>query len=557
MNRKWWKETVVYQIYPRSFYDSNGDGIGDLRGIIKKINYLCELGVGVIWLSPIFTSPNEDMGYDISDYHGIANEFGTLKDFDELVTRLHKSGIKLILDLVVNHSSDEHPWFIESRSSKKNSKRDYYIWRDGKNGKEPNNWASFFNSSVWEYDKLTNQYYLHLFSKKQPDLNWQNENVRKEIYDIMNWWLDRGIDGFRLDTITLIDKKDGLPDSKKEASVSEYVFDNTMFANRPRVHIYLKEMYKKVFEGKDIMVVGEAPFVNANTASEYVNEDKKKLNMIIDFDMMDIDSGTAGKWEIVNYDLLKLKKIITRWQTSLPNGWNSLYWSNHDQPRVVSRFGEDKKYHKRSAKMLAILLHMLRGTPFIYQGEEIGMTNMPFKSVKDLRDIESLKFYNERINMSKSKNDAWNSILKKGRDNSRTPLQWNNSRNAGFTSGKPWIKINPNYKNINIDVNLKDKDSIFNFYRRIIKMRKDNPIMVYGSYKPLLEKNKNIIAYLREYNNIKWLIIINFYNSEIETKLPPNYIIKDELISNILEKARIKSNIITLAPYEARVFIVE
>lgn len=557
MNRSWWKETVVYQVYPRSFYDSNGDGIGDLHGLIEKIDYLCELGVGVIWLNPIYTSPNDDMGYDISDYRGIMNEFGTLEDFDELVFKLHKRGIKLIMDLVVNHTSDEHAWFIESRSSKSNSKRDFYIWRDGKDGKEPNNWASFFTPSAWEYDEPTEQYYLHLFSKKQPDLNWRNENVRREIYDMMNWWLNRGVDGFRLDTITLIDKADGLPDSNKEASSSGYVFDGDMFANRPRVHMYLKEMYKNVFEGKDIMVAGEAPFVTSQNASKYVDENEKKLNMIFPFEMMDIDSGTSGKWEVVNCDLRKLKEIITRWQLCLPNGWNSLFWSNHDQPRAVSRFGNDKKYHKRSAKMLATVLHMLKGTPFIYQGEEIGMINMPFECIQDIMDIESLVFYKEGISMGMTKQEVWNAILRKGRDNARTPMQWNGSDNAGFTTGKPWLKVNPNYKSINVTASIKDEDSIFHFYKRLIKMRKDNPIMVYGSYTSLMEEDKNVIAYLRQYDDVKWLIIANFYGAEVIAQLPSHYMIKDELLSNVPEEVKIKDDVIYLAPYEAHVFLVQ
>lgn len=557
MNRSWWKETVVYQVYPRSFYDSNGDGIGDLRGLIEKIDYLCELGVGAIWLNPIYTSPNDDMGYDISDYRGIMNEIGTLEDFDELVFKLHKRGIKLIMDLVVNHTSDELVWFIESRSSKSNSKRDFYIWRDGKDGKEPNNWASFFTPSAWEYDEPTGQYYLHLFSKKQPDLNWRNENVRREIYDMMNWWLERGVDGFRLDVINLIDKADGLPNSNKEAGFSGYVFDSDMFANLPRVHMYLKEMYANVFEGKDIVAVGETPFVTTQTASKYVDENEKELNMIFSFEMMDIDSGTSGKWEIVSYDLHKLKEIITRWQLSLPNGWNSLFWSNHDQPRAVSRFGDDGKYRERSAKMLATVLHMLKGTPYIYQGEEIGMTNMPLECIQDIRDIESLVFYKEGISTGMTKQEVWNAILRKGRDNARTPMQWNDSDNAGFTTGKPWLKVNPNYKSINVTASIKDEDSIFHFYKRLIKMRKDNPIMVCGSYTSLLEEDKNVIAYLRQYDDVKWLILANFYGAEVTAQLPSHYMIKDELLSNVPEEVKIKDDVIYLAPYEAHVFLVQ
>lgn len=556
MDRKWWKEAVIYQIYPRSFCDSNGDGIGDIRGIINKIDYLCNLGITAIWLNPVYSSPNDDMGYDISDYYSILSDFGTLEDFDELLTLLHKNGIRLIMDMVLNHTSDEHDWFVESRSSRDSAKRDYYIWRDGKDGKEPNNWASFFTPSAWKYDAHTDQYYLHLFSEKQPDLNWRNEEVRQGIYKMLNWWTNRGVDGFRLDVINLIEKAEGLPDSSREPTMSGFCFDDKMFANLPASHTYLKEMNKSVFEGKDIVSIGETPFVTTEMASKYVNKDEKELNMVFSFEMMDIDSGKTGKWQIVDYDLKKLKDTITRWQLGLPTGWNSLFWSNHDQPRVVSRFGDDGEYRVRSAKMLATVLHMLRGTPYIYQGEEIGMTNMPFKGIEDINDVESLIFYEECLKAGLSKTKAFDPILRKGRDNARTPMQWDDSENAGFTDGTPWQKVNPNYKEINVASSVSDNDSIFSYYKKLIGMRKEHLIMVYGDYIPILEEHQSVIAYLREFEDEMWFILANFYGTDTEVMLPEELELKHRILTNIEYAPTIENNIIHLLPYEANVFVV-
>lgn len=556
MDRKWWKEAIIYQIYPRSFYDSNGDGVGDIRGIIKKAKYLNELGVDAVWLNPIYSSPNDDMGYDISDYNNIMKEFGTLSDFDELVTEFHKHGIKLIMDLVLNHTSDEHSWFVESRTSKDSPKRDYYIWRDGKNGKQPNNWASFFTPSAWKYDERTDQYYLHLFSEKQPDLNWSNENVRKEIYNMINWWVERGVDGFRLDVINLLGKADGLPDSDKKPNMSGYCFDDTMFANLPATHSYLKEMNKNVFKGK-VVSIGETPFVTTQSAHEYVDTNARELDMLFSFEMMDIDSGKSGKWEIVNFDLKKFKDTITKWQLGLPNGWNSLFWSNHDQPRVVSRFGDPGKYRVRSAKMLATVLHMLKGTPYIYQGEEIGMTNMPFGGIDDIQDIESINFYNECLRVGMKKQEAFDIILKKGRDNARTPMQWDDTQNAGFTTGIPWQKVNPNYTKINVSLNINDTSSVFNYYKTLIKMRKENLIMVYGDYIPLMEDDLSVIAYLRKYEDLTWLIVANYFDSEVTVSIPSDIKLQERIVSNMPEKAIALNNMVRLEPYEANVFRVQ
>lgn len=449
MQKTWWKESVVYQIYPRSFMDSNGDGIGDIPGIISKLDYLKTLGIDVIWLSPVYKSPNDDNGYDISDYKDIMDEFGTMADWDELLSEVHARGMKLVMDLVVNHSSDEHAWFVESRKSKDNPYRDYYIWKPGKDGKEPNNWEANFSGSAWEYDDTTDEYFLHLFSKKQPDLNWENPKLRREVYDMMNWWLEKGIDGFRMDVVNFISKVDGLPDApaqegKKYASGHEY------FMNGPRIHEFLHEMNKETVGKYDVMTVGEMPGVTPEQAQLYTGEDRDEVNMVFQFEHVDLDSGPGGKWDLKTLELKDLKWSLSRWQKGLEQvGWNSLYWNNHDQPRIVSRFGDDKNYREKSAKMLATLLHMMKGTPYIYQGEEFGMTNIRFESIEDYRDIELLNMYKEKMEQGIPKEKIMESIYVKGRDNARTPVQWDDTEHAGFTTGTPWIKINPNYKEIN------------------------------------------------------------------------------------------------------------
>jgi oligo-1,6-glucosidase len=435
MKKAWWKESVVYQIYPRSFKDGNGDGIGDLRGIIQKLDYLKELGVNVVWLSPVYKSPNDDNGYDISDYQDIMEEFGTLADWDEMLEEMHRREIKLVMDLVVNHTSDEHPWFVESRKSKDNPYRDYYIWRPGKNGREPNNWESFFSGSAWQYDAATDEYFLHLFSKKQPDLNWENPKVREEVFAMMHWWLKRGIDGFRMDVINMISKVPGLPDAPV-LNNTRYQFGGQHFLNGPRLREFLLEMKQKVLSKYDILTVGETPGVTTQHGIDITSEENGPLNMLFQFEHMDLDKVPSGsKWDFKALNLLDFKRVMTRWQKDLEGkGWNSLYLSNHDQPRALSRFGDDGLYRVESAKMLATFLHMLQGTPYVYQGEEIGMTNVKFESIADYRDIETVNMYKERVEeRGIDPQVVLAGIHAKSRDNARTPVQWNASNHAGFT----------------------------------------------------------------------------------------------------------------------------
>ncbi|HHT7235392.1 MULTISPECIES: glycoside hydrolase family 13 protein [Bacillus] len=558
MEKQWWKESVVYQIYPRSFMDSNGDGIGDLRGIISKLDYLKELGIDVIWLSPVYESPNDDNGYDISDYCKIMSEFGTMEDWDELLHEMHKRNMKLMMDLVVNHTSDEHNWFIESRKSKDNKYRDYYIWRPGNEGKEPNNWGAAFSGSAWQYDEMTDEYYLHLFSKKQPDLNWDNEKVRQDVYDMMKFWLEKGIDGFRMDVINFISKEDGLP--AVETDEEGYVSGHKHFMNGPNIHKYLHEMNEDVLSQYDIMTVGEMPGVTTEEAKLYTGEARKELQMVFQFEHMDLDSGEGGKWDVKPCSLLTLKQNLTKWQKALEQtGWNSLYWNNHDQPRVVSRFGNDGAYHTESAKMLATVLHMMKGTPYIYQGEEIGMTNVRFESIDEYRDIETLNMYKEKvIERGEDIDKVMQSIYIKGRDNARTPMQWDDREHAGFTTGEPWIAVNPNYKEINVKHAIQDEESIFYYYKKLIELRKNNEIVVYGTYDLILENNPSIFAYVRTYGEEKLLVIANFTADECVFELPEDIVYsKLELLIHNYEVANGSIENITLRPYEAMVYKVK
>jgi oligo-1,6-glucosidase len=555
MGKQWWKESVVYQIYPRSFMDSNGDGIGDLRGILAKLDYLKELGIDVIWLSPVYESPNDDNGYDISDYCKIMNEFGTMEDWDELLHEMHKRNMKLMMDLVVNHTSDEHNWFIESCKSKDNKYRDYYIWRPGKEGKEPNNWGAAFSGSAWQYDEMTDEYYLHLFSKKQPDLNWDNEKVRQDVYDMMKFWLEKGIDGFRMDVINFISKEDGLP--SVETDEEGYVSGHKHFMNGPNIHKYLHEMNEDVLSQYDIMTVGEMPGVTTEEAKLYTGEARKELQMVFQFEHMDLDSGEGGKWDVKPCSLLTLKQNLTKWQKALEQtGWNSLYWNNHDQPRVVSRFGNDGAYHTESAKMLATVLHMMKGTPYIYQGEEIGMTNVRFESIDEYRDIETLNMYKEKvIERGEDIDKVMQSIYIKGRDNARTPMQWDDREHAGFTTGEPWIAVNPNYKEINVKQAIQDEESIFYYYKKLIELRKNNEIVVYGTYDLILENNPSIFAYVRTYGEEKLLVIANFTADECVFELPEDIVYSEaELLIHNYDVENVLIENITLRPYEAMVF---
>lgn len=552
MSNKWWKESVVYQIYPRSFKDSNGDGIGDLNGITSKLDYLKKLGVDVIWLSPVYQSPNDDNGYDISNYQEIMDDFGSMDDWERLLKELHKRDMKLMMDLVVNHSSDEHNWFIESRKSKDNPYRDYYIWRPGKDGKEPNNWKSIFSGSAWQYDEQTDEYYLHLFSKKQPDLNWENPTLRQEVYDMMTWWLDKGVDGFRMDVINLISKVDGLPDS--EVGGSDH------FMNGPRVHDYLQEMNREVLSKYDVMTVGETPGATTDDAIQYANNDGTELNMIFTFEHMDLDSGPGDKWNIKPWTLADLKGVMSKWQYNLEGkAWNSLYLNNHDQPRMVSRFGDDEKYRVESAKMLATFLHLLKGTPYIYQGEELGMTNVRFDTLEAYNDIETLNMYREKVIEGDSSHDEiMKAIYIKGRDNARTPVQWDKSEHAGFTTGTPWLKVNPNYREINAEAALADPNSIFYYYQKLIQLRKEHEIIINGRYDLILEENDKVYAYTRTLNGAKLLVLCNFTDEETCVDLPQDlHDYTSELLIGNYERDENNQTTQTLKPYEAVAYLLK
>jgi oligo-1,6-glucosidase len=554
MNKAFWKEAVVYQIYPRSFKDSNGDGIGDLRGIISKLDYLKELGVNVVWLSPVYRSPNDDNGYDISHYQAIMDEFGTLADWEEMLEEMHKRGIKLIMDLVVNHSSDEHDWFVQSRASKDNPYRDYYFWRPGKDGREPNNWVSVFSGSAWELDERTGEYFLHVFSKKQPDLNWENPKLRQEIYDMMTWWLDKGIDGFRMDVINFISKVPELPD----AGTERYAWGGDYFMNGPRIHEFLQEMNREVLSKYDVMTVGEMPGVTAEEAKLYTGKDRNELQMVFQFEHMDIGSGPGGKWDLAPWTLHQLRGILHKWQVGLANdGWNSLYLNNHDQPRMVSRFGDDGELRLESAKMLATLLHTLKGTPYIYQGEEIGMTNVKFDSIDRYKDIETLNMYRDAVGQQgKSVEQVMESIYVKGRDNARTPMQWDASDNGGFTTGTPWIESNSNYATINAELAVQDPQSIFNYYKKLIALRKQHEVMVYGDYELWLENHDSIYAYTRKLGEEIWLVILNFFKEPVTFELPTQlqHETRELIISNYEVDADQSISSFGLRPYEARVY---
>lgn len=540
MSKPWWQDATVYQIYPRSFNDSNGDGVGDILGIIDKLDYLALLGVDVIWLSPVYRSPNDDNGYDISDYFSIMDDFGTMQDMELLLAEANRRNIKIIMDLVINHTSDEHSWFIESKKSKNNEYRDYYIWRDGKDG-PPSNITSVFGGSAWEYDSTTDQYYFHLFSKKQPDLNLHNEKVRESLYKMMTFWLEKGVSGFRMDVIDLIGKE----------------IDNQIIANGPKLHDYLHEMHEKVLSKYEVMTVGETPSATTDIAKLYTGPGRDELDMVFTFEHMSLDEVQGkGKWALKDLDLIDLKRVLTKWQKDLHNnGWNSLYWNNHDQPRIVSRWGNDKQYRVESAKMLATLLHMMQGTPYIYQGEEIGMTNIVFDSINDYKDIETINYYNERLNEGLPHESIMKSIYTKGRDNARTPMQWNDSPNGGFTTGTPWISVNPNYKHVNAQLALDDQDSIFHYYRKLIALRKSHEVIVYGNYELIDEGHPEIYAYTRSLGDETLLIVVNFYGGQPTFTLPEDFRFNkaNVLISNY-SICSTNPNSIELRPYEAIVY---
>ncbi|EFU74494.1 MAG: glycoside hydrolase family 13 protein [Enterococcus italicus] len=530
----WWQKAVVYQIYPRSFQDSNGDGIGDIPGIISRLDYLQLLGITAIWLSPVYKSPNDDNGYDISDYEDIMDEFGSMADMEELIQEANKRDIKIVMDLVVNHTSDEHAWFVEAKKGKENPYRDYYVWRDPVNGDVPNDLHSAFSGSAWEYDEASGQYYLHLFSKKQPDLNWENKKVRQEVYDMMNFWLEKGIGGFRMDVIDLIGK---LP-------------DQSITGNGPMLHTYLQEMNQATFGSQDVMTVGETWGATPEIAKLYSDPIRNELSMVFQFEHIGLDQQEGkDKWDLKPLSIGQLKQILSKWQTSLGReGWNSLFWNNHDLPRIVSRWGNDKEYRVESAKMFAIVLHMMKGTPYIYQGEEIGMTNCPISTIDEVDDIESINMYNERLDQGYTKEAIIESINAKGRDNARTPMQWDNSAHAGFTTGTPWLHVNPNYPEINVKQSLADEDSVFYTYKKLIELRKEHAIVVWGEYELIEETAEEVFAYYREFSGEKWLVVANFSESNQTFTLEEE--IGEVLVHNY-HTSLPKSGEVLLKPYEA------
>ncbi|MBN1037378.1 alpha-glucosidase [Clostridium botulinum] len=551
MKKIWWKEAIGYQIYPRSFKDSNGDGIGDLRGIISKLDYLKELGIDVIWICPMYKSPNDDNGYDISDYQDIMEDFGEMADFDELLTKVHKRGMKLIIDLVINHTSDEHKWFVESKSSKDSPKRDWYVWKEGKDGSEPNNWESIFKGSAWEYDENTEEYFLHLFSKRQPDLNWENPEVRNELYKMVNWWLDKGIDGFRVDAISHI-KKDQTFEDIKSKSNERYVSSFEKHMNFPGIHRFLAELADNTFENYDIMTVGEANGVDSEEAELWVGEEDGKFNMVFQFEHLNLwDYDSENKLSVVG-----LKKALTKWQNNLNGvGWNALFIENHDIPRVISTWGNDENYRRECAKALGLMYFMQQGTPFIYQGQELGMTNVKFENIDKYDDIKSINIFNERVECGVSKEEALKEIWAISRDNSRTPMQWNDSENAGFSNNKPWIDVNSNYKEINVESELKDPNSVLNFYKKMIDVKKNSETLSYGEYKLILDEDENIYSYMRILGDKKYMIICNLSDNENLYKYEKETLTFESLIlSNYEVNKHDKINSINLKPWECRLY---
>jgi trehalose-6-phosphate hydrolase len=551
MTEPWWKKAVVYQIYPKSFKDTTGNGQGDLRGIIEKLDYLKNLGVDVIWLTPVYTSPQRDNGYDISDYYNIDSRYGSMADFEKLLESAHERGIHIIMDIVVNHTSTDHEWFKEAASSKENPYRDFYIWKNPVNNQAPNNWESKFGGSAWEYDEKSGQYYLHLFDVTQADLNWENQCVREKVYEMMRYWAEKGVDGFRLDVVNLLSKDQRFPSDDKGDG-------RRFYTDGPRIHEYLHEMNQAVFAHHDLMTVGEMSSTTIDHCINYTRPDRNELNMTFNFHHLKVDYPNGDKWTRADFDFISLKNILSEWQTKMHDGggWNALFWCNHDQPRIVSRFGDDGKYLKESAKMLGTTIHMMQGTPYIYQGEEIGMTNPGFLKMEDYRDVESLKMYDILREKGKSHEETIAILKQKSRDNSRTPVQWNAEENAGFTKGTPWINVAENYREINVEEALKDSDSVFYHYQKLIQLRKHHDIITYGDFQLLLENDPQIFAYMRTWENEKLLVVNNFYEKEVTLRLPQEaemiYKNGDVLIANYTDSEQHRNS--TLRPYESIVF---
>lgn len=549
VSKQWWKEIVAYQVYPRSFYDSNGDGIGDLPGLIEKLDYLKELGIDLIWVCPIFDSPNDDNGYDIRDYKAILDEFGTMEDCDRLIEEVHKRDMKIIFDLVVNHTSDEHEWFIESRSSKDNPYRDYYIWHEGdEEGKRLNNWESIFSGSVWEYDEKTEEYYMHVFSKKQPDLNWENPAVRQDVYSLINWWLDKGIDGFRVDAISHIKKREGFPDMPNPLN-KDVVPSYDGHMNQPGIDKFLTELAAETFNNYDIMTVGEANGVSIKDAEQWVGEESGYFDMIFQFEAL----GLWGERDGEVFDLRDYKQVLTKWQEGLDGiGWNALYIENHDLIRAVSAMGDDGTLRKTSAKALGMMYFFMQGTPFIYQGQEIGMTNVQFEELTDYDDIQSVNRARQMMEEGTPREEAMNYIYASSRDNVRTPMQWNAQPEAGFTTGTPWLGVNPNYADINVAESLKDPNSIYHFYKEMIALRRDNEALIYGSYELVLPLHKQVYAYKRQGESETYLIVVNVFNDSAEVDLTP-FDLKELVLTNYEVPNSLEKDI-QLRPYEARLY---
>ncbi|QCR26189.1 alpha,alpha-phosphotrehalase [Priestia megaterium] len=557
MQEPWWKKSVVYQIYPKSFYDTTGNGVGDIAGIIEKLDYLKKLGVDVVWLTPIYKSPQRDNGYDISDYFVIQEEYGTMEDFDRLITEAHKRDLKILMDIVVNHTSTEHEWFQEAKKSKDNPYRDFYIWKDQKeDGSAPTNWVSKFGGSAWEHDKLTEQSYLHLFDVTQADLNWENERVRRSVYDMMTFWFEKGVDGFRLDVINLISKDQRFLDDDGSIAPGD---GRKFYTDGPRVHEYMREMNQEVFSKYDSMTVGEMSSTTVDHCIQYSHPDRGELSMTFNFHHLKVDYPNGEKWALADFDFIKLKEILSTWQTEMNKGggWNALFWCNHDQPRVVSRYGNDELYHNKSAKMLAATIHLMQGTPYIYQGEEIGMTNPKFSSIDEYRDVESLNVYEIKRAQGMNENEILEILKHKSRDNSRTPVQWSDEPNAGFTKGTPWINPADNYREINVEKALDDEDSIFYFYQKLIALRKQYDIITYGNYELILGEDEQIFAYIRNGADEKLLVINNFYGSETAFELPEDITFEgyhsEILLSNYKDSSKEFKQVL-LRPYESIVY---
>ncbi|KML36346.1 alpha,alpha-phosphotrehalase [Cytobacillus firmus] len=560
MKQPWWKKAVVYQIYPKSFNDTTGNGVGDIPGIIAKLDYLKELGVDVVWLTPIYRSPQRDNGYDISDYFSIHEEYGTMADFDKLLEEAHNRDMKIIMDIVVNHTSTEHQWFREAKKSKDNPYRDFYIWKDPKeDGSEPTNWESKFGGNAWQYDEATGQYYLHLFDVTQADLNWENEDLRRKVYDMMEFWFKKGVDGFRLDVINLISKDQDFPDDDGSIPPGD---GRKFYTDGPRVHEFMSEMNDKVFSKYDSMTVGEMSSTTIDHCIKYSNPEREELSMTFNFHHLKVDYPNGEKWALVDFDFTALKQILSKWQTEMHNGggWNALFWCNHDQPRVVSRYGDDKHYHRESAKMLATAIHMMQGTPYIYQGEEFGMTNPGFERIEDYRDVESLNVYSILKEKGMAEEEIINILKSKSRDNSRTPVQWDSTENAGFSDGTPWIPVASNYREINAENALKDENSIFYHYKKLIQLRKQYDIITYGDYELISEDHPDVFAYIRNGVNEKLLVVNNFYGKETSFTLP-EHIHADEYLGEILlanyKQSPSAAETIQLRPYESIIYYLK